>query len=920
MRIRTLRTSTVLALLVAAFPGETRAAPAFTAFESGQVRPIALSPDGTRLFAVNTPDNRLEIYAVTARGLRHVESVPVGLEPVAVAARNSDEVWVVNHLSDSVSIVDVSGLNAEVERTLLVGDEPRDIVFAGPGKSRAFITAAHRGQNTGFDPQNTTPGVGRADVWVFNANNLGSALGGQPLTRINLFSDVPRALAVSPDGDTVYAASFMSGNQTTVVGPHQITNDGEQAGGIPGPNVNHAGVPEANVGLIVKWDGEHWVDELGRPWDDHIKFNLPDRDVFVIDAGPGVPQLKPGGAGSGFFTGVGTVLFNMIVNPSSGRVYVTNTEARNEVRFEGPGEFAATTVRGHMVDTQISVLGGGGTATRQLNKHINYNDCCAERPNEENELSVSQPNGMAITADGSTLYVAVLGNDKVVVYDTEALEDDSFYPDAGDQIAVSGGGPTGVVLDEQRDRLYVLTRFDNGISIIDTDTREETGHVTMHNPEPPSLVQGRRFLYDASYTSSHGDSACATCHIFGDNDQLAWDLGDPDLDVVDPPNILKMTLNPAEVPFHPMKGPMTTQSLRGMANHGAMHWRGDRNGEGQGANVQPDGGAYSERAAFKAFNVAFEGLLGRDEPLTEAEMDAFTEFVLQITYPPNPHRALDNTLTASQQAGHEFFTTRLTFAVDFRCVDCHVLDPNGNAQYGVEHPGFFGSDGQLVGGEFSQTFKVPHLRNIYTKIGMFGMAHDPQIHDTTFVGYDPSHQGDQVRGFGITHDGTIDSVQRFMGAFSAGPLNGPDGFHLRQEQLDVAEFLFAFDTNLKPIVGQQITLRPNNSAVVGPRIDLLMDRADAGECELIAKASVLSVEFGAVYTGNGNFTTSLTAVGTRTDAQLRQLATMLHNPVTYTCVPPGSGYRLGVDRDGDGHRDADELLHASDPADPSDTP
>jgi len=28
----------------------------------------------------------------------------VGLAPVAVAARNSTEVWVVNHLSDSVSV------------------------------------------------------------------------------------------------------------------------------------------------------------------------------------------------------------------------------------------------------------------------------------------------------------------------------------------------------------------------------------------------------------------------------------------------------------------------------------------------------------------------------------------------------------------------------------------------------------------------------------------------------------------------------------------------------------------------------------------------------------------------------------------------------------------------------------------------
>ena len=38
----------------------------FTTFESGHVRPLALSPDGTRLFAVNTPDDRLEIFSVSA--------------------------------------------------------------------------------------------------------------------------------------------------------------------------------------------------------------------------------------------------------------------------------------------------------------------------------------------------------------------------------------------------------------------------------------------------------------------------------------------------------------------------------------------------------------------------------------------------------------------------------------------------------------------------------------------------------------------------------------------------------------------------------------------------------------------------------------------------------------------------------------
>lgn len=892
----------------------------FTAFESGQVRPLALSHDGTRLYAVNTPDNRLEIYKVKSDGgLEHDASVPVGLEPVAVAVRDSGEVWVVNHLSDSVSVVDVDSPTPHVDRTLLVGDEPRDIVFAGPGKSRAFITTAHRGQNAPFDPELTTPGVGRADVWVFNASNLGTSLGGAPLAIINLFSDVPRALAVSPDGSKVYAASFMSGNRTAIVALGLIPDTGEADGGIPLPNVNHAGAPEPDMSLIVKFDGQHWVDELGRWWDDDIKFNLPDKDVFVIDANAGTPALVPGDAG--FFSGVGTIIFNMIVNPQSGAVYVTNTEARNEVRFEGHGEFAATTVRGHSVDSRITVLSGGAVQPRQLNKHIDHDACCDAAP-AVNALSVSQPVGMAITSDGNTLYTAVLGNDKVVIHDTGDLEGDAHYPDEVDQIAVSGGGPTGVVLDEQRERLYVLTRFDNGISIVDTDAREEVGHVTMHNPEPASIVAGRRFLYDAALTSSNGDQSCASCHIFGDKDELAWDLGDPDADVSTPPDVFRAGFGVGQTDYHPNKGPMTTQSLRGLDNHGPMHWRGDRNGGALGPSAQPNDGAFSEVAAFNAFNVAFEGLVGRDGPLTGQQMQAFTDFALQVMYPPNPIRALDNSLNADQQVGSDFFFNKNSFFFPpnplFTCESCHATDPTANASFGVERPGFFGTDGRIVGGEFSQTIKIPHLRNMYTKVGAFGFGGpDPAFNVPSLPFFDDTHQGDQIRAFGYTHDGSKDSAMRFFNAFVATP-NSPEGFTEFETMRKVAEFVFAFDSNLKPIVGQQISLTVGSNAVVGPRIDLLRTRAAAGECDLIAKAHIGPVELGLYYTG-GAYTTSFSAIPPLNDLQVRLLA-LAGKPVTYTCTPPGSGFRLGVDRDGDGHRDGDELLAHSDPADANDTP
>jgi hypothetical protein len=43
-----------------------------------------------------------------------------------------------------------------------------------------------------------------------------------------------------------------------------------------------------------------------------------------------------------------------------------------------------------------------------------------------------------------------------------------------------------------------------------------------------------------------------------------------------------------------------------------------------------------------------------------------------------------------------------------------------------------------------------------------------------------------------------------------------------------------------------------------------------------------------------------------TDASLRQRAAQNGGELTYTCAPPGSGVRIGIDRDEDGVLDGDE--------------
>ena len=101
----TRRLTRILAFLPACLAATALAQNAYVNYEGKQTSPIRLSPDGTRLFAVNTPDNRLSVFDISnPSNPILIAEIPVGLEPVSVNPRDNDEAWVVNEVSDSVSI------------------------------------------------------------------------------------------------------------------------------------------------------------------------------------------------------------------------------------------------------------------------------------------------------------------------------------------------------------------------------------------------------------------------------------------------------------------------------------------------------------------------------------------------------------------------------------------------------------------------------------------------------------------------------------------------------------------------------------------------------------------------------------------------------------------------------------------------
>ena len=217
-----------------------------------------------------------------------------------------------------------------------------------------------------------------------------------------------------------------------------------------------------------------------------------------------------------------------------------------------------------------------------------------------------------------------------------------------------GGGRRGLVLDEANDRLYVLTRFDNAVSRDRPRRRRRTlasacaaqpgagvgrrrAAVPLRRAPSPRATAKRRAraaTSSATSTASPGTSATPTTRV---DTQHASPIA---AGRVSP-------RRPAD--FHPMKGPMTTQTLRGLATHGAhaLARRPRRRLLRRRPCSDLDSSAPATRSSRSSnFIVAFEGLVGRDGRSRRAEMQQFTDFALQLTLPPNPVRALDNSLTA----------------------------------------------------------------------------------------------------------------------------------------------------------------------------------------------------------------------------------------------------------------------------------
>jgi DNA-binding beta-propeller fold protein YncE len=791
----------LLALASAATAPGARAQGTFTNFETPQTHPIEVVSVGgaEHVLVCNTPDNSLEVWTATATPVKRAR-VSVGMGPGTVRFNPAlQRAFVCNFDGDSVSIVGFSGsgagLTASLVRTTHVGDEPADIAFHA-SNTIAAVTLSSRGQVALVDPTLLTPfgGPVRLDV------DFGASNGMYPAGTLPMAVKAPRQIAWLPS-DRLFVLNFMGAQQ------------------VPG------------AALFV------------------------DVDLWRMDA-----VLTPGSVPN-YVGQLGTTNHAFALDSSGTRMFVVGTKAQNLAAVQLANVSAAPT---GFVQSWLSVIdvpaagnmtlrpeAGSGIPTPagfpdfpSVNLNRNYTPSSPAVQEVATGLGISQPTDVDLFETGGVVTsIALTGyhSDNVALLTPlpngsstaggYAIGRVAFSPSSGYSVV----GPRGLAFNAAGTLLFVHGRLDNTLRVVDTSTLMLASTSSMQDPTTAEIRAGRKLLYSTKFSRGvnapapikGGFVSCASCHVDGRTDGLAWDLSEPSTvpGAPIPPALIE---NPnAGTVFPNPKNQMVTQTLQGLINYplnesflflatnAPYHWRADKND-------------------FVDFNEAFVNLQRMPsltgspsgagaQGVTPSEMLAYRRFVFTIRHPPNPEQPFDrrtsgavpsNPNVANPTVAGGFSGARFGRALYHNnvfpcgsCVGCHSL-PDG-------------SSNTITEANAGQPMETAALRNVFAREGQVHTSTTPNALTglpTTFLTFPGSAF---VSNRGLTNDGGL----AFGEAFSVHTFTGSPAFFIgmpglggsttpTQQQLDDARdqtdalirFLRELDAGVAPLSGFAFTL------------------------------------------------------------------------------------------------------------------
>ncbi|MDA1164824.1 MAG: ankyrin repeat domain-containing protein [Planctomycetota bacterium] len=590
-------------------------------FVSPHTSPIAIS--GGQVFVVNTPASTVDVIDTKTRKI--TARVNVGIDPVGIAVRpDGKEVWVSNHVSDSVSVIDndsksptylhvvatIQEFDPKTKATRF--DEPVGIAFAS--NEKAYVALSSENQ------------IAVVNVATRKIDK-----------RLTINAQDPRAITVR--NGRLYVIPFESNNKTQLSGGAKDKIDGDL---VTFDAWDHS-IANNNVLSLG-----HVVDIIKHP-------KVPDRDLFVFDTA--TDELVS------VVDTLGTLLYGLTVD-SKGRVFIAQTDARNDVNGRaGTKKHTLTELQNRAFLNRITRVDvgwdpvptktpGRDGAPAYKTEFIELEPLPPQQPAKGQALAT--PFAIQVTDDDSTLVVSAAGSDKLFTVDAASGA-------VLGRVAV-GVVPRGIALENaesgKASLAWVLNAVADSVSVVDVSdpaSPRVVGFVPLADPTPRRIKLGRTWFNDAD-ASTTGTFSCESCHPDGHTDQLLWVIKTP---IVTGGNQIM---------------PRSTMPIRGLRDTAPFHWDGipgDPYGGNNSAKVHGsdapnssiddpasttrhviDGGLASTLLLEGDTTVNDEGKAGA---LTAADRDDMALFLLSVPYPPAQRRAYTNVVSSEATKGFKLF-------------------------------------------------------------------------------------------------------------------------------------------------------------------------------------------------------------------------------------------------------------------------
>lgn len=701
---------------------------------SAPIRPLAFDASG-KLWAVNFPENTVEKFSGGNQNPVAVYRVPWG--PVAVGhyvnLASQPEVLVVTRNTWALTRLDAA--TGAVLDVVPLDAEPSDLLV-DQGANRAFVSC-----------------MGGDSVVQIDLSAYAHAI-----QRRYHFQTHPAFLLKSPlflssDGaGGAYVAPLHSGNNSTVRG---------------------ADIPPSGNEVISLYDPVNAPSGL----------TFADHDLFRIEPSGTDPVTGAPGKVTPVARRTGTVLFGHAMHPhvTPQTLWQLNTDAVNT----GATNQSEPAVRGRFAKNQLTILPMTAGGVAQADPATHYKGFDPGTAGYTTATTVAQPFAVAFHPDPAKAYAYVigLGSDNVAMLDTSGNLVKEWN-------LLDGAIPRGVVVDPAGSAVAVYCWGLNEIRTFRWANNPVTPLVTYrlsHDLTPAVLKEGRAIFFDSS-NSAFENLSCATCHIDGGSDFLAWNLSNAPKDD---------------------KGPMVTQTLIGLDRMAPFHWRGERE--------------------FEDFIGAVEGLLGKPTPMDAGDFDKMKAFLFALSSPANPFQHRNRILDPAVQfisnsppggnpvgpgdavQGQDDWRTQLTFQGRFTCNRCHAQPTGTNNDIFNDFPPEIPLErSHLKVAPFHELWRKSQLGVDVLFVGINGLE---AKHRRSFL------------GAGISHSGAVPDILNFASLAGAGTFLP-----------NITAFLHQWDQGLGRAVHSAFHL---NAATAGLAVaelqNYLFDQAsNERNCDLVA--------------------------------------------------------------------------------------